>query len=77
MRAVSISAVIFDWGGTLTPWHSVDHDAMWRAVCAAHFPGRGDEVAAASVAAEQALWQLTDECAAPAPRWPTCSSGPG
>jgi putative hydrolase of the HAD superfamily len=61
MRAVSISAVIFDWGGTLTPWHSVDHDAVWRAVCAPHFPGRGDEVAAAIVAAELALWQLGDE----------------
>jgi putative hydrolase of the HAD superfamily len=61
MRAVSISAVIFDWGGTLTPWHSVDHDALWRAVCAAHFPGRGDEVAASILAAEAALWQLTDE----------------
>jgi putative hydrolase of the HAD superfamily len=61
MRAVSIQAVIFDWGGTLTPWHSVDHEALWRAVCAAHFPGRGDEVAAAIVAAELALWQLTGE----------------
>jgi putative hydrolase of the HAD superfamily len=61
MRAVSIRAVIFDWGGTLTPWHSVDHEELWRAVCAAHFPGRGDEVAAAIVAAELALWQLTGE----------------
>ncbi len=61
MRAVAIQAVIFDWGGTLTPWHSVDHDAMWRAVCAQHFPGRGDEAAAAIVAAELALWQLGGE----------------
>ncbi len=51
--------MIFDWGGTLTPWHSVDHEALWRTVCAAHFPGRGDEVAAAILAAELALWQLT------------------
>ena len=55
IRSVSIKAVIFDWGGTLTPWHSVDHQALWRAVCAAHFPGRGDEVAAAILAAE---WRL-------------------
>ena len=41
MRAVAISAVIFDWGGTLTPWHSVDQDVVWRQVCAPHFPGRG------------------------------------
>jgi putative hydrolase of the HAD superfamily len=61
MRAVAIRAVIFDWGGTLTPWHSVDADAVWRTVCAAHFPGRGDEVATAIVAAELALWQLCGE----------------
>ena len=24
-----ISAVIFDWGGTLTPWHTIDADAAW------------------------------------------------
>jgi len=23
-------AVIFDWGGTLTPWHSVDLEEQWR-----------------------------------------------
>ena len=23
-------AVIFDWGGTLTPWHSVDIEEQWR-----------------------------------------------
>jgi putative hydrolase of the HAD superfamily len=26
---VPISAVIFDWGGTLTPWHTIDADAAW------------------------------------------------
>jgi putative hydrolase of the HAD superfamily len=26
---VKISAVIFDWGGTLTPWHTIDADAAW------------------------------------------------
>ena len=24
-----IVAVIFDWGGTLTPWHTIDADAAW------------------------------------------------
>jgi putative hydrolase of the HAD superfamily len=61
MRAVAISAVIFDWGGTLTPWHSVDQDTIWRQVCTPHFPGRGDEVAAAILAAELALWQACDD----------------
>ena len=32
-----VRAVIFDWGGTLTPWHTIDHAALWRDVCAPHF----------------------------------------
>ena len=57
---MTVSAVIFDWGGTLTPWHTVDHDALWREICIPHFPDRADEVAAAIVAAEDAYWELTD-----------------
>jgi putative hydrolase of the HAD superfamily len=53
----TVRAVIFDWGGTLTPWHTIDHDALWRTVCGPHFPpGRAEEVAAAICAAEHALW---------------------
>ena len=26
----TVEAVIFDWGGTLTPWHSVDLPEQWR-----------------------------------------------
>lgn len=26
---MAIAAVIFDWGGTLTPWHAIDADAAW------------------------------------------------
>jgi putative hydrolase of the HAD superfamily len=61
MPDVTVRAVIFDWGGTLTPWHTIDHDLMWRTVCTPHFPGgRADEVAAAICAAERELWQATD-----------------
>lgn len=28
--AVPLRAVVFDWGGTLTPWHSVDLGEQWR-----------------------------------------------
>jgi putative hydrolase of the HAD superfamily len=28
--APSLRAVIFDWGGTLTPWHEVDLPQQWR-----------------------------------------------
>jgi putative hydrolase of the HAD superfamily len=57
---MAVRAVIFDWGGTLTPWHQIDHDELWRQVCAPHFPG--DQVAgiaAAICAAEQGLWQVS------------------
>jgi putative hydrolase of the HAD superfamily len=49
--------VIFDWGGTLTPWHTVDHATLWRDVCALHFAGElGERNAAAIRAAERELW---------------------
>jgi putative hydrolase of the HAD superfamily len=54
---VAVRAVIFDWGGTLTPWHTIDHEVLWRAVCTPHFPaGQAAEVAAAICAAERELW---------------------
>ena len=54
---MSVSAVIFDWGGTLTPWHTIDHDELWLAICAPH----GDADTAAQMAAklrsaEVSLW---------------------
>jgi putative hydrolase of the HAD superfamily len=56
-RAVTVEAVIFDWGGTLTPWHTVDHVALWRDICARHFTGDlAQRHAAAIHAAERALW---------------------
>jgi putative hydrolase of the HAD superfamily len=58
---MAVRAVIFDWGGTLTPWHLVDHDSLWRAACAPHFPPeRAGEVAGTILAAERALWQATE-----------------
>ena len=56
-----VRAVIFDWGGTLTPLHSVDHEELWLSVCARHYPA--DEAAVAAVAARAAeteLWQLAE-----------------
>jgi putative hydrolase of the HAD superfamily len=31
MQQSTVSAVVFDWGGTLTPWHSVDPVQAWLA----------------------------------------------
>ena len=44
-------AVIFDWGGTLTPWHTVDPVASWTASV-----GDDAEVARRLLAAEVELW---------------------
>jgi putative hydrolase of the HAD superfamily len=62
MAVMTIAAVIFDWGGTLTPWHSIDHEALWHSVCAPHFsPVEAPAVAAAILAAETEFWR---QCAA-------------
>ncbi|MFC6885376.1 HAD family hydrolase [Actinomadura yumaensis] len=60
---MGLQAVIFDWGGTLTPWHDIELAEMWRDVCAPHHPPeRVEEVAAALHEAELALWRRgTDE----------------
>ena len=53
-----VEAVIFDWGGTLTPWHTVDHVALWREVCAQHYNTQeiSERTASAIRAAERELW---------------------
>jgi putative hydrolase of the HAD superfamily len=58
---VTVSAVIFDWGGTLTPWHTIDHDELWRAICAPHYDH--DQVAdtvAMLRSAENHLWGIAE-----------------
>jgi putative hydrolase of the HAD superfamily len=45
-----IEAVLFDWGGTLTPWHTVDLADAWRAC------GLDAEAAGRLVAAEDTVW---------------------
>jgi putative hydrolase of the HAD superfamily len=57
---VTVQAVIFDWGGTLTPWHSIDVEQLWQAVCEPHFPAEQAAVHAAALhAAEQQLWRTS------------------
>lgn len=45
-----VDAVIFDWGGTITPWHDVDALAQWLAVVGE------DEVARRLLEANDAVW---------------------
>jgi putative hydrolase of the HAD superfamily len=48
---VAVDAVVFDWGGTLTPWHTIDFAECWLAC------GFDRQVAARLRAAEEAVWQ--------------------
>jgi putative hydrolase of the HAD superfamily len=54
-----IDAVIFDWGGTITPWHTVDLREQWTVFAR----GMGaiacslNDTASAVHAAEEAAWQ--------------------
>jgi putative hydrolase of the HAD superfamily len=58
---MAINAVIFDWGGTLTPWHTIDHEALWLEICARHFPAaQAARLAAAARTAEAELWLLAE-----------------
>ncbi|HUB41184.1 MAG TPA: HAD family hydrolase [Streptosporangiaceae bacterium] len=56
---MAVDAVIFDWGGTLTPWHTIDAAKVWSGICEPHFPPtEAARHAAALLAAEDELWQL-------------------
>ena len=56
-QAVPIEAVIFDWGGTLTPWHEVDLTASWYAYTSVYDPRRAASLAHDLFAAEVEVWQ--------------------
>jgi putative hydrolase of the HAD superfamily len=62
-----VDAVIFDWGGTLTPWKSWDARGTWRRIAAALAqagaldPSRVDEVADRLFQAEDLVWQRARE----------------
>lgn len=54
---MGVDAVIFDWGGTLTPWHAIDLREQWRAYSAVYDPVRADELAVLLLDAEDACWR--------------------
>ncbi|HMC67797.1 MAG TPA: hypothetical protein VKJ07_01475, partial [Mycobacteriales bacterium] len=54
-----MQAVLFDWGGTLTTFHSIDMIDGWRMAAQVLAPDRVDEVAAALLAAEDDVWART------------------
>jgi putative hydrolase of the HAD superfamily len=54
---VAVDAVIFDWGGTLTPWKTADGRAWWRIAAQLVPADRVDHVAAALYEAEEEIWR--------------------
>jgi putative hydrolase of the HAD superfamily len=55
-----VDAVLFDWGGTLTPWHTLDPVALWRVYAQSYEPGRADELAHALHAQEIEAWRRAE-----------------
>ena len=53
---MTIKAVVFDWGGTLTPWHDVDLLEIWRGYSSVYDPARADELAEKLHVGEQKRW---------------------
>jgi putative hydrolase of the HAD superfamily len=56
-----VDAVIFDWGGTLTPWHTIDLREQWLAYGRVYDPGRADELAGRLLEHEAESWRLARE----------------
>ena len=53
---MTIDAVIFDWGGTLTPWHDIDLVEQWSAYATTYDP-EDSGLAARLAEAEVGLWR--------------------
>ena len=60
-RQPGVAVVLFDWGGTLTPFHEVDLLDLWRVAARVLVPGgdepRAEHVAAALAEAERDWWE--------------------
>lgn len=52
-----LDAVIFDWGGTLAEYATIDLEDLWRLAARHLAPGRDLEVAAQLAAVEESFWQ--------------------
>jgi putative hydrolase of the HAD superfamily len=57
----AVDAVIFDWGGTLTPWHTIDLHEQWAAYTRVYDPAHADELAGRLLAAENEAWTAARE----------------
>jgi putative hydrolase of the HAD superfamily len=53
---VTVAAVVFDWGGTITPFHDADLRDLWSLVARQAAPSQARELADALERAENAWW---------------------
>jgi putative hydrolase of the HAD superfamily len=53
----AIEAVIFDWGGTLTPWRSIDPAEEWASLARLAAPDRVEEATTALLDAAAMVWK--------------------
>ncbi|MGH8892870.1 MAG: HAD family hydrolase [Actinomycetes bacterium] len=58
---MAVDAVIFDWGGTLTPWHTIDLREQWRHYAEVYDPDHADELSARILSAEDDAWRAGRE----------------
>lgn len=58
---MAVKAVIFDWGGTLTPWHDIDLHAQWYAYAEVYDPENASTLAHRLLAGESQRWQRQRE----------------
>lgn len=56
-----VDAVLFDWGGTLTPWHTIDLVEQWRAYAAVYDPPHAGELAQALRDQEVQAWRRAEQ----------------
>jgi len=57
----SIDAVIFDWGGTLTPWRNIDPNEEWASVARVAAPDWVEEATIALLDAADMVWKRSRE----------------
>ena len=53
---MALHAVVFDWGGTLTPFHTIDLADLWSVAARILAPDRAGELTAALLQAEAESW---------------------
>lgn len=58
---MAIRAVVFDWGGTLTPWHDIDLYAQWYAYAEVYDPENAAALAHRLKEREDARWRTQRE----------------